>query len=111
MIILVIGKLTRTEQRLINRIKEESKNNEISKVSKIIVVHNLAQFHKIKEVEKHINTYLLLSATFNLEEMKAVGKGNRVFYVEKKMIKMKILLFFIILWLKKEQKQEIIIII
>lgn len=110
MIILVIGKLTRTEQRLINRIKEESKNNEISKVSKIIVVHNLAQFHKIKEVEKHINTYLLLSATFNLEEMKAVGKGNRVFYVEK-MIKMKILLFFIILWLKKEQKQEIIIII
>jgi hypothetical protein len=84
MIILVIGKLTRTEQRLINRIKEESKNNEISKVSKIIVVHNLAQFHKIKEVEKHINTYLLLSATFNLEEMKAVGKGNRVFYVEKK---------------------------
>ena len=84
MIILVIGKLTRTEQRLINRIKEESKNNEISKVSKIIVVHNLSQFHKIKEVKKHINTYLLLSATFNLEEMKAVGKGDRVFYVEKK---------------------------
>jgi len=84
MIIVVIGKLTRTEQRLINRIKDEAKNNEISKVSKIIVVHNLSQFHKIKEVKKHINTYLLLSATFKIEEMKAVGKGERVFYVEKK---------------------------
>ena len=57
MIILVIGKLTRTEQRLINRIKDEAKNSEISKVSKIIIVHNLSQYHKIKEVEKHIKTY------------------------------------------------------
>ena len=84
MIILVIGKLTRTEQRLINRIKDEAKNNEISKVSKIIIVHNLSQYHKIKEVKKHINNYLLLSATFNLEELKVVGKDNRSFYVEKK---------------------------
>ena len=84
MIILVIGKLTRTEQRLINRIKEEAKNNEISRVSKIIVVHNLSQYHKIDEVKKHINDYLLHSATFKLEQKLAVRKNDRVFYVEKK---------------------------
>ena len=84
MIILVIGKLTRTEQRLINRIKEEAKNNEISKISKIIIVHNLSQYHKKEEVERHINNYLKCSATFNLEEKKVVRKKDRVFYVEKK---------------------------
>ena len=87
MIILVIGKLTRTEQRLINRIKEEAKNNEISKVSKIIIVHNLSQYHKKKEVEKHILNYLTHSATFELETRKFIGKNgeeDRFFFVEKK---------------------------
>ena len=83
-IILVIGKLTRTEQRLINRIKEEAKNSEISKVTKIIIVHNLSQYHKIEEVKRHISNYLKNSTTFNLEEKKVVRKKDRVFYVEKK---------------------------
>ena len=58
MLILVIGKLTRTEQRLITRIKNLARRNEKNKIRSIIIVHNLAQYHKIVEVEKHINEYL-----------------------------------------------------
>jgi len=73
MIILVIGKLTRTEQRLITRIKNLSKKNEKNKIKSIIIVHNLAQYHKIKEVERHIEQYLTKSATFELSEKNVIG--------------------------------------
>ena len=43
MLILVMGKLTRTEQRLISRIKNMCKKNESNKIKSIIIVHNLAQ--------------------------------------------------------------------
>jgi len=68
MIILVIGKLTRTEPRLITRIKNLSKKNEKNKIKSIIIVHNLAQYHKIKEVENHIEQYLVKSATFDYQK-------------------------------------------
>ena len=58
MIILVIGKLTRTEQRLITRVKNLSRKKEKNKIPSIIIVHNLAQYHKIIEVDKHIKEYL-----------------------------------------------------
>ena len=83
MIILVMGKLTRTEQRLINRIKEEAKNSEISKVTKIIIVHNLSQYHKIEEVKRHISNYLKNSATFNLEEKKLLERKIEYFTLKK----------------------------
>ena len=85
MIILVIGKLTRTEQRLITRIKNMSKKNEKNKIKSIIIVHNLAQYHKIKEVENHIEQYLLKSATFDLSERDVIGIEkfrNRKYYFE-----------------------------
>ena len=68
MIILVIGKLTRTEQKLITRIKNEAKMNEKNRIDSIIIVHNLSQYHTIKEVENHIKQYLNKSATFRLSE-------------------------------------------
>ena len=84
MIILVIGKLTRTEQRLITRIKNMSKKNEKNKIKSIIIVHNLAQYHKIKEVEKHIKYYLTKSATFDLSERDVIGidkyRGRKYFF-------------------------------
>ena len=85
MIILVIGKLTRTEQRLITRIKNLSKKSEKNKIKSIIIVHNLAQYHKIKEVERHIEQYLNKSATFELFERDVVGMPefpNRKFLFE-----------------------------
>ena len=85
-IIVVVGKLTRTEQRLINRIKNLAKNNEKNKVRSMIIVHNLAQYHRIIEVENHINNYLLHSATFNLIKNDIVGLDrikDRNYLVEK----------------------------
>lgn len=86
MIILVVGKLTRTEQRLITRIKNLARRNEKNKIKSIIIVHNLAQYHRIMEVEKHINNYLKVSATFKLLTKKVFGIPNykdRTYYVEK----------------------------
>ena len=86
MIILVVGKLTRTEQRLITRIKNLSKKNEKNKIKSIIIVHNLAQYHKIMEVEKHIKNYLTISATFELLSQKVFGIPqfkDRSYFVEK----------------------------
>ena len=86
MIILVVGKLTRTEQKLITRVKNLAKINEKNKIKSIIIVHNLAQFHKIIEVENHIRNYLCLSATFNLLNQKVFGVPefkDRTFFVEK----------------------------
>ena len=74
MVILVIGKITRTEQQLINRIKKLVKSNKDNKIKSIIVVHNLAQFHKKLEVERHIEEKIKKSATFLLEPLKYLGK-------------------------------------
>jgi len=86
MIILVVGKLTRTEQKLITRIKNLSKINEKNKIKSIIIVHNLAQYHKILEVENHIKNYLFNSATFELLTQKVFGLPqykDRSYFVEK----------------------------
>ena len=85
MIILVVGKLTRTEQKLITRIKNLSIRNEKNKIRSIIIVHNLSQYHKIAEVNKHIEQYLNRSATFKLKERKFIGEGKfdkRNYFVE-----------------------------
>ena len=52
----------------------------------MIIVHNLAQYHRIIEVENHINNYLLHSATFNLIKNDIVGLDpikDRNYLVEK----------------------------
>ena len=76
MLILVIGKLTRTEQRLITRIKNLVKKNDRNKIKSIIIVHNLAQYHKKIEVENYIKQYLYNSATFKLEPRDYHGKDK-----------------------------------
>ena len=86
MIILVVGKLTRTEQKLITRVKNLAKINEKNKIKSIIIVHNLAQFHKRIEVDNHIRNYLFRSATFKLIKQKVFGIPefkDRTFFVEK----------------------------
>ena len=86
MIILVVGKLTRTEQKLIIRIKNIIKRNEQNKIRSIIIIHNLAQYHTIKEVENHISQFLIRSATFKLKEKIVIGMEkylDRKYYVEK----------------------------
>ena len=85
MLILVIGKLTRTEQKLITRIKNIVENKET--IKKIIIIHNLAQYHRIIEVKNHIKNILLQSATFTLLKKNVIGieeYKNRFYYVEEK---------------------------
>ncbi len=85
MLILVVGKLTRTEQKLITRIKNIVKERDNCQIKTIIIIHNLAQYHKKIEIENHINNNLKQSATFNLIENKIIGikkYEDRTFFEE-----------------------------
>ena len=86
MIILVIGKMTRTEQRLITKIKNLIKKKENNKIKALIIIHNLSHYYFESEVENYKQNYLLRSATFTLERRQAYGiEGyeDRYYYVEK----------------------------
>ena len=65
-LILVVGILTYSEQKLLNRIKTEIKKEKINKP--LYIIHNLSTYTGMKEIEDYINKYLLNSATFILEE-------------------------------------------
>ena len=81
MLLIVVGKLTFNEQRLINKIKKEIESgpNENNKKTKpIYIIHNLMNFQKRKQVEDHINNTLLKSASFNISQMKYVDKQNNI---------------------------------
>ena len=55
MLILVVGKLTRREQNFISRIKNIVQEKENNQFKSIIIIHNLAHYNEIEEVERHIN--------------------------------------------------------
>ena len=60
MLLIVVGKLTFNEQRLINKIKKviEICPKDINKKSKpFYIIHNLSNFQTKKQVEDHINDY------------------------------------------------------
>ena len=86
MLILVIGKLTRREQKLIDRIKKLVSEKEKTQFNSINIIHNLSHFSEMIEVENHIKNVLKKSATFTLEEIKVTGipeYEDRIFYSEK----------------------------
>ena len=62
-LLLVVGKLTYSEQLLINKIKEESKKQN---KGKIFIIHNLQDFRTKEQVENYIAESLLKCSTFNL---------------------------------------------
>ena len=65
-LILVVGTLTYSEQKLINKIIMEMRRYKIKK--DLIIIHNLSTYITINQVEDYLNKYLLNSATFDLEE-------------------------------------------
>ena len=65
-LIIVVGILTYSEQKLLNRIKKEMKRLKINKT--LYIIHNLMTYTTIKQVEDYINNCLLKSATFILEK-------------------------------------------
>ena len=86
MLILVVGKLTRREQNFISRIKNIVQEKENNQFKSIIIIHNLAHYNELGEVDRHINEVLKKSATFNLLEKEVIGiekYKDRIFYTEK----------------------------
>ena len=89
LIIIVVGQLTISEQLFIYNLKKN-----ISNSKEIIIVHNLLNFVKIKQVEDYLEQVLLKSIYFNLEETtfyeqeseannQNKKKNNKKFYLEK----------------------------
>ena len=64
-LILVVGILTYSEQKLLNRIKTDIHKSKINKP--LFIIHNLKTFVTIKQVEDYIENCLLRSATFELK--------------------------------------------
>jgi len=73
MILIVVGKITFNEQKLINKIKKELEENEEQKENRIYIIHNLMNFQTRSQVQKHIETNLMRSASFTIKEMPYVN--------------------------------------
>lgn len=69
-LILVIDKLSFSEQKLISKIKEEIKDNK--KTRKLYIIHNLKNYTKKSQVEKYIQDILTKSATFSVKKSENV---------------------------------------
>ena len=65
-LIVVVGILTYTEQKLLNRIKNEILRAKINK--QLFIIHNLITYTTIEQVKDYIDKVLLKSETFHLEE-------------------------------------------
>ena len=85
-LITVVGILTYSEQKLINRIKTEFIRNKQTK--KLYIIHNLMTYTTIEQVEQYINDFLLKSATFDLEKRTEIStkktKGSKIPYFYEK---------------------------
>ena len=74
-LIIVVGILTYSEQKLLNKIKNElkmmEKNDHFKEKEKqnisLFVIHNLITYKSVKQVKEYIDEFLLKSATLNLE--------------------------------------------
>ena len=76
-LILVIDKLSFSEQKLISKIKEEIKDNK--KTRKLYIIHNLKNYTKKTQVEKYIQDILTKSATFSVKKSEnATANVNKI---------------------------------
>jgi len=85
-LIVVVGILTYSEQKLLNRIKTEIQRSKINKP--LFIIHNLITYTSIEQVKDYITRFLLKSATFNLEEGHKISTKTQskagAYYYEKK---------------------------
>ena len=71
-LLIVVGILTFSEQKLLNRIKKTLLIKQ-GRYQKIFIIHNLQSFVEINQVEDYIKNILLNSATFAI---KPIGKAG-----------------------------------
>ena len=70
-LIIVVGVLTYSEQKLLNKIKNEIKKSKLNKT--LYVIHNLKTYTTIKQVEDYIKDILLKNATFDLQKQQKIS--------------------------------------
>ena len=85
-LIVVVGILTYSEQKLLNRIKTEIQRAKLKKT--LYVIHNLITYTSINQVQEYIEEYLLKDASFHLEKGYKVSTSNKIehmgdYYYEK----------------------------
>ena len=87
-LIIVVGILTYSEQKLLNRIKTEIQRTKMKKP--LFIIHNLITYTTVPQVEEYIKKYLFESATFDLEKGHKIStKANKenekgIYFFEKK---------------------------
>ena len=84
-LLIVVGIMTYSEQKLLNKIKLQLKNSKYNK--NLFVIHNLMTFTKMDQVKEYIDNILLKSVTFKLDEGHKINisteKVNGLYYIEK----------------------------
>ena len=77
LLLVVIDKLSFSEQKLINKIKGEIKTNKTKK--QIFIIHNLKTYRTREQMEKYIDDILNKSATFKLRRGETITSNiNKV---------------------------------
>ena len=74
-LIVVVGILTYSEQKLLNRIRTEIQRAKLKKT--LYVIHNLITYTSVDQVQEYIEDYLLKSATFHLEKGEKVSTSEK----------------------------------
>ena len=77
-LLVVVGILTYSEQKLLNKVKSELIR--ANKDKALYVIHNLMTFTTKKQVEDYIKNILLKSATFNLEKQIIPNENSECYY-------------------------------
>ena len=79
-LIIVVGILTYSEQKTINKIKYKIKKDKslVKTNSFIYIIHNLKTFTTIKQVQTYVEETLLKSLTFQLEEQPTYDLNNEI---------------------------------
>ena len=87
-LLIVVGILTYSEQKLLNKIKIQLKNSQFAKKNKnLFIVHNLMTITKMEQVNEYVENILKKSVTFELEEGHKIStsteKEDGLYFVEK----------------------------
>ena len=76
-LIVVVGILTYSEQKLLNKIKKEIEREKLED-KPLYILHNLMTYTSVEQVEQYIKDYLLNSVTFKLKEGHKITTDNEI---------------------------------
>ena len=76
-LLLVVGILTFSEQKLINKISQDLEKLKEKEKKDLVVIHNLQTYESVADVEKYINETLLKSASFQIKKDESNFRANK----------------------------------